>query len=178
MPYWEVGVHSITLGIRMKVIRRLLGVFLCFLTVVAIAQDLKATGSAISILKVAQPTVTWDAETTTLVDVTCDGKADTIIVGYEKDEAVWLGVVYGNKNNLVSKPLTMSFRVGKHSQDSFCSVPVQIKTYPINCSGDGEALPGCINVKGCSSFAMADNTCDSFHFYWNNSLKELQWWRM
>jgi len=162
----------------MKVIQRLLGVFFCFLSFVAIAQDLKATDSAVSILKAAQPKVTWDAKSTAFSDVTCDGKTDTIVVGYEKEETVWLGVVYGNKTNLVAKPVTMSFRVGKHSQDSFCSVPIQIKTYPINCSGDGETLPGCIKLKGCSAFSMVDNTCDSFHFYWDSSLKELQWWRM
>jgi hypothetical protein len=162
----------------MKIIVRTLGIAIWFLAFGATAQDQKVTDAAISILHAAQPEVEWDAKTAVSADVTCDGKSDTAIVGYVKSEAVWLGVVAGNNDNKASKPVVMKFLVGKHSQDSFCAIPVQIETHPIDCDGDeGETLPGCKKVKGCSDFSLVDNSCDSFNFYWDSSRKKLAWWR-
>lgn len=158
----------------MKIALRTFGLAIVFLAFGATAQDKKTTDAAISALHVAQPKVNWDAKTAVSADVTCDGRADTAIVGYDRNEAVWLGVVSGNSKY----PVTMKFLVGKHSQDSFCSIPVQIETHPIDCEGDeGETLPGCKKVKGCSDFSLVDNSCDSFHFYWDSTRKKLAWWR-
>jgi len=162
----------------MRTLLHAFGAAVWLLTCAATAQDLKATDSAIAVLRTTKPEVNWDAKTAVSADVTCDGKADTAIVGYEKNEAVWLGVVPGSDKNRASRPVTMRFLIGKHSQDSFCAVPVQIETHPIVCDDEElGALPGCKRVKGCSDFFMVDNACDSFHFYWDSSRKRLVWWR-
>jgi len=152
-----------------------------FLICGAAARDPKVPvpNSAIAVLHTAKPAVGWDAKTAVSADVTCDGKPDTVVIGYEKKkEVAWLGVVPGSDKNRASRPITMSFLVGKHTQDSFCSLPVQIKTGPIECD-DNElgALPGCKRVKGCSDFSIVDTDCDSFYFYWDSSHKKLAWWR-
>ena len=165
-------------GISMKIFLGALCVASGFVTFCAIAQDLKTTDAAISILRAAQPTVNWTAKTAVSADVNCDGKADVALVGYEGIDFVWLGLVPGSDFNKSTKPITMQFLVGKHSQDSFCSVPVWIKKLPLDCNGDGDKLPGCKIVNGCSSLLMIDDNCDAFHFYWDSSQKELQWWRM
>lgn len=138
----------------------------------------KNADHSILILHAAEPTVAWDAKTAVESDVTCDGALDTAIVGYEKNNIVWLGVVLGGQGNDVIKPTTMSFTVNSENQASFCSVPVHIETQPIVCEDEdiGE-LPGCVQVKGCSDFSMIDNACDSFHFYWDSSQNKLVWWR-
>jgi hypothetical protein len=144
----------------------------------ATAQDLKATDSAVSVLHSAQPNVNWDHKSAVTADLTCDGKDDVAIVGYENSEAVWLGVVSGNSNAKDVKPVTMKFWVGKHSQDSFCSTPVKLETHPLDCEGDeGEKLPGCKVVKGCFDLSMNDGNCDAFNFYWDSKKKRLAWWR-
>ena len=169
---------TFTLGIYMKIILRTLGAAIWFLTFSVVAQDKITNDIPISILSAAKPMVNWDAKSAVNADVTCDGKVDTAVVGYEKDEAIWLGVVSGAVGNKPTKPVTMRFLVGKETQDSFCSSPVEIEVQPIGCEDDDiGALPGCKEVKGCSEFSMIDSSCDSFHFYWDSSKKKLVWWR-
>ena len=166
------------LGISMRIVLLAFGAASWLLICGAAAQDPKGVGSAIAVLHTTKPAVAWDAKTAVSADVTCDGKPDTVVIGYEKKEVVWLGVVPGSDKNRASSPITMSFLIGKHTQDSFCSIPVQIETGPIECNDEElGALPGCKRVKGCSDFSMVDTDCDSFHFYWNSSRKKLAWWR-
>ena len=146
---------------------------LCAITASAVAADETANASAISTLRKAQPSVRWDKKSVVVADFTCDGRPDRIAVGYGKDESVWVGFIQRG-----ARPITMQFPVGRHSQDSLCSTPVRLETSSLVCSdqemGD---LPGCKEVKGCSGFSVVDDSCDSFHFYWNASRKELVWWR-
>lgn len=166
------------LGGAMRTVLHAFGGAVWLLTCAAAAQDLRTTDSAIAILHAAKREVDWDAKTAVSADVTCDGNADIAIVGYEKEQAVWVGVVPGSDKKRVSKPVMMRFPVGKHSQDSFCSVPVQIEAQPIECDDEElGALPGCKRVRGCSDFSIVDHACDSFHFYWDSSRKRLMWWR-
>ena len=134
--------------------------------------------SAISFLNSKAPEVDWDTTTTKIADVTCDNSLDTIIIGYEKNNAVWVGVVPGAGNSGPVEPMLYNFQLGKHTQDSFCGTPVRIETGPIIC-GDEDIgdLPGCQSIKGCFDFSLVDDMCDSFHFYWNSIDKKLVWWR-
>ena len=141
-------------------------------------QDIMKTENVIAMLNSAESKVKWDVTSAVIADVTCDGKPDAAIVGYENDKVVWLGVVIGGKKDIVLKPITMSFTVDSRNQTSFCSIPVHIEVQPISCKDeDIGTLPGCKEVKGCSEFSMIDNACDSFHFYWDSSKKGLVWWR-
>ncbi len=143
--------------------------------VAALDQPRPAT-SALKALRKAQPSVSWDEKTTVVADVTCDGSPDTLLMGYQPDK-VWLGVVHGVKQNDAARTETFSFSIGKHTQDSFCSMPIRIETAPIDCEAEEGALPGCKPVKGCREFSLADDSCDSFHFYWDSARKRLTWWR-
>jgi hypothetical protein len=142
------------------------------------AEDSKATGASLAVLREANPDVVWDEKTAVVADVTCDGVADTIVIGREKQDSAWIGIIRGVKGSQTPKPITMKFAVGTHSQGSFCAIPVSISTGPIECNDEetGE-LPGCKRVKGCSDFSVTDEECDSFNFYWDNSQKKLTWWR-
>jgi hypothetical protein len=133
--------------------------------------------AAVKALREAKREVTWDAKTAVVADVTCDGVPDTVVVGYERN-TVWLGAVPGTTSDKSAKLTTTRFSVGKQTQDSFCTVPVRIEAYPLECEDEEVgALPGCKPVKGCSAFSLVDDSCDSFHFYWDSSRKLLTWWR-
>jgi hypothetical protein len=139
----------------------------------AMAADETAEISAVSVLRKAQPTVHWNAKSVVTADVTCDRKPDQIAIGYGKNQSVWVGFIPSG-----AQPITMRFAVGKHSQDSFCSTPVQLETSPLVCSDEEIGnLPGCKEAKGCLAFSIVDDSCDSFHFYWDASRKKLVWWR-
>ncbi len=167
-------VHA--LGIAMRRLAFLLGIATVLISVCAVAQQQSSPRSAVDALKAARPNVAWDSKSSVVADVTCDGRADAALVGYEGN-MVWLGVVPGASERNTSVPLTIGFPVGRHSQDSFCAVPVRIEVSPLECRNEDGALPGCKPVKGCSAFSMVDDACDSFHFYWDSSRNTLTWWR-
>ena len=131
--------------------------------------------SAIDVLRGRHPDVAWDANGAVVADVNCDGLADTIMVGYMPDR-VWLGVVPGRIEG-AAIPITATFSVGRHSQDSFCSTSVRIEMSPLECQNEDGPLRGCKRVAGCFGFSLVNDDCDSFHFYWDSSTKTLTWWR-
>lgn len=134
-----------------------------------IAADKTANVSTISTLHKAQPSVRWIEKSVVVADITCDGKPDRIAIGYGKDESVWVGFIQKG-----ARVKTMHFSVGRHSQNSLCSTPVRLETSSLTCSEEEMVdLPGCKEVNGCSAFSVIDDSCDSFHFYWNASRKEL-----
>ena len=131
---------------------------------------------AVEVLRNENPDVIWDPQSSVSADVSCDGIADTAVVGYQK-HAVWLGVVFGSKSPRTSKPTVLRFELGKEAQNSFCAMPVSIEVRPIDCTTEDGPLPGCRPIKGCMAFSMVDERCDSHHFYWDSIQKSLAWWR-
>jgi hypothetical protein len=103
----------------------------------------------------------------------CEGKPGTVILGSEKNDVV-VGVVSGLREH---KTEVLSFPIRSGTQNGFCAFPIRIETYPSNCEPDVGALPGCKPIKGCRSFAVIDDECDSFNFYWDSSRRALGWWR-
>ncbi len=149
--------------------------WLLFLLPVLCSSQNSPTASAIKRLRSLYPEVAWDESTARVGDVICDGSADVIVVGEERNR-IWVAVVPPPKGT-TSKPLTSSYPVGTQSQDSFCAVPKRVDVYPLDCRPEGESLPGCRPVKSCKGFAVPDDECDSFNFYWDSSKKMLRWWR-
>ncbi len=133
--------------------------------------------SALDALRRAEPNAKWDDKSAVLADVTCDGNPDTIAVGYKRKK-VFVGVVPGGVSEPASKPMVFEFSVGEHSQESFCETPVRIKTSPLTCRSWYGRLKGCKVVRGCREFAVIDDACDSFHFFWNSSENAFNWWRL
>jgi hypothetical protein len=116
----------------------------------------------------------WDAKSAITVDVTCDGKADTVVVGHKKD-VVLIGVVSSSE----LKPSIIEFAIGTNSQDAFSGSKVHVGKEPRDCmTGDDIPLDGCKPVRGCSGFRADDDLTDGFHFYWDNDRKALTWWRL
>ncbi len=146
------------------------------MSIAATASAQTAAPDALNDLRNSGFSANWDANTRVVADVSCDGMADTPFVGYEKG-AVWLGVVLGSKSPIDRKILAMRFGVAKDDQGSFCATPVKLSASPMKCRTEDGPLPGCRQVKGCSALSMADDACDSFHFYWDDSRKSLTWWR-
>ena len=130
---------------------------------------------ATEILQKASPEANWDKALSMTADVTCDGQPDTVLVGH-RDDAVWLGVVQKSKP-VSDAPLVVKFAIGAKDQGAFCANPVKITRESLVCDNEGGKLPGCLKVEGCSAFTVAEETCDPFHFYWDNDRKSLTWWR-
>jgi hypothetical protein len=128
---------------------------------------------ALNDLRKTHPTVKWRSQPVAVVDVLCEGKPGTVILGSEKNDVV-VGVVSGLREH---KTEVLSFPIRSDTQNGFCAFPIRIETYPLNCEPDIGALPGCKPTKGCRSFAVIDDECDSFNFYWDSSRRALGWWR-
>ncbi|TAK99077.1 MAG: hypothetical protein EPO08_17395 [Rhodospirillaceae bacterium] len=131
---------------------------------------------AIRALEAEVPEATWDQKTAVKADVTCDGANDTLVLGSEKD-TVWIGVVPGpGKTSAKLKPLAWNFPISAGNQGSFCARPVRIVPYDHVCENDAYGKMGdCKPIKGCKDFAVVDDTCDSFNFYWNTDGKFSLW---
>ena len=134
------------------------------------------TAQALDLSSLARPGVTWKTAKAKTADVTCDGKADTVVFGTGK-KSIWVGIVPGDGG----KPQAMRFGLDSGSQDGFCAVPKSIEVYPINCAAAADGLgiahlPGCKAVKGCRAFAVGEE-CDPFNFYWDSRRKRMEWWR-
>ena len=120
--------------------------------------------------------VQWDVARAASADVTCEGKEDTIVLGYQGKNQVWISV---RRNGTEGRPLLppIILPVGTEQADAFCRLPLQIQTFPLDCKkGDGP-LEGCVVKPGCQGFTLSDGACDGIHFYWNSQKQRLDWWR-
>ena len=142
------------------------------IALVTVAQVSKSQLAVKNLAKL-HPDVQWDPKSVAFADVNCDRKNETIVLGKQKNEAV-IALVSGEHQE---KTQLLSFPIGSATQDSFCAMPVRIEVSPLECEPDVGPLPGCRPVKGCQSFRVADDECDSFNFYWDSSRKTLGWWR-
>ena len=125
--------------------------------------------SAITALQSANAKVKWDKKNAIVADITGDGIVDTIAVGYTA-EAVWLGLVPGSKSRRPANPLVVELVM--------CRRLVHIALSPATCEGSVGRLLDCKVVKGAYEFAIIDDACDPYHFYWDTALKTLGWWRL
>ena len=140
------------------------------------------TNPVLGVLQADKPKVLWQAKSITRADVSCDGQPDILVLGREKGAGsdkgkVWLGVVEGRAGNQFGPISSFEFAVKPDAQDAFCQLPVRIEVVPLICDNEDGALPGCKPSKTCKSFALLDDACDSFNFYWDSEQKKLVYWR-
>jgi hypothetical protein len=130
--------------------------------------------AAVSVLDdAAKSHIKWDVAKARVVDVTCDGKADTIMFGSGK-RSVWIGVVPGGKGPAQA----MRFPMSPSRQDGFSALPERISVNPLTCeTSEAGRLDGCKQVRGCKEFSMGDDESDPFNFYWDSRRKIIRWWR-
>jgi hypothetical protein len=147
----------------------LLFIYLVISQSVPTATPQHQTSAAIAALQASSPNVEWDVKTAVTADITGDGIEDTVVIGYNA-RAVWLGFVPGMKSSALGKPQVIELVV--------CRRPVHIQLSPATCEGSTGPLLGCKVVKGTSEIAVVDDACDAYHFYWDRTLKTLDWWRL
>jgi len=122
-----------------------------------------------------EPSVKWDAASLVRADVTCDGKADGILLGRD-NSTVWVAVISSDKPEANRRNL-MQFALGPGTQAALCALPATIETYPIECETESGPLEGCKPSSSCRGFSVVDGQCDSLHFYWHSGRKRIVWWR-
>jgi hypothetical protein len=147
--------------------------FLALIFVSSSSAQVSKTEVAVGVLQRAHPSVKWNSDSAKVADVTCDGKPDTILVGSEKDNVV-IGVVSGAYPNDIQ---IFPFAIAADNQWGFCAFPKRIEISPLDCKSKDGSLKVCEPIEGCRKFTVIDDQCDPFNFYWDASLKRLQWWR-
>ena len=126
-------------------------------------------------LKKTMPTITW-SEKSIVIDIDCDEKKDYVFLA-QKEKQVLVGVFLGNPQHKLE---SFNFNVNRGRQDGVCALPVRIEPEsqdfdPMEEIGE---IPGFVRSKYCLAFALVNEECDSFHFYWNHKTKLTEWWRL
>lgn len=142
----------------------------------AVAQETGARDPLVQALRAAAPAAAWDANTTVLGDVTCDGRTDAVMVGYEA-AAVWIGLVPTRAAPGAPKATAFRFPIARDDQGGFCAKPVRLELRAQSCENEDGALPNCTPVAGCLAVSAYDDDCDGFHFFWDSVERRLTWWR-
>jgi hypothetical protein len=153
-------------------------VLILCLSLVAEAKAAEATNEIFQIVSKRMQNIIWDETSIVEVDINCDGKKDYAILGKSR-QGVTVALVVGPVSK-ESKIQSLKFLVGKRSQDSLCQLPAKLRIESLDY-GPTEAvgkLPGFRSSKECNAFGLTDDTCDSFHFYWNHQTNTLDWWRL
>lgn len=122
--------------------------------------------------------VTWDKKSAIAVDINCDGSKDYAILGKSK-RGVTVALIVGPFSEK-SRMESFEFFVGESWQDSLCKLPARlvIESLDYDPTEMVGKLPGFRRSKKCNAFRLADNACDSFHFYWDHQTNTLAWWRL
>ena len=153
--------------------RRALVVLVAISLAIETAAQVSKSDVAVNHLAKVHPEVQWDHKSAVIADVNCDRQKESIVLGKEANEVV-IAVVSGERQD---KPELRYFPIHSGTQDGFCTMPVRIEVYRLECDSDEGSLPGCKPVKGCQAFTVRDDECDGFNFYWDSSRKSLVWWR-
>jgi hypothetical protein len=129
--------------------------------------------SPVDLLKSREAKVRWIANTLLNGDFDYDGIGDHAVLGRKGPLAV-VGIVKGPVNAETAH-WTLEFAEGQ-AQDSLCSVAsARIRVERLNpeeVAGTGQ-LP--VTSRGINLF---DDSCDSFHIYWDSKAKRFSWWRL
>jgi hypothetical protein len=140
------------------------------------AQDGASVDSVVSALRGVSPNVSWDTRSIISADVTCDGRFDSVAVGYQGG-AIWVGMVPGGKASGARRPVAIRFTIERDKPDGFCTTPVRLERQPLDCMTTAGPLPGCKAAPGCFSFSVTDDVCGPLHFHWDNDRNALSWSR-
>ena len=143
------------------------------LEVAAAAQGVRSD-DAVAAFRKLDASVEWNVTSAEIADVDCDGKPDTVMLGYKKDE-VAIGIVFGAP---AKRPQLFTFPVRAGSEFGFCLKPQRINVSPLICQlKDGTVLSGCKATEGCKAFSIPNSGCDAFNFYWDSSIGTVSLWQ-
>lgn len=150
---------------------------LCAVTV-AIAASTETANEVLQLVSKRMPDAEWDKKSIIEVDINCDGKKDYAILG-KSERGITVALVVGPVSKK-SRIESFNFLVGKHSQNSLCQLPAKLRVESLDYDPTEAVgkLPGFRSSKTCNAFGLADDACDSFHFYWDHQANALTWWRL
>src|SRR5689334_3304077 len=111
-----------------------------------------------SLRSVAPPNVAWDTGKMVNADVTCDGRDDSVLVGYQGG-SIWVGLVPGGRASGARRPVAVRFGIALDKPDASCSTPVRLERTPLVCRTSAGPLAGCKEAPGCFAFNVVDDVC-------------------
>ena len=140
------------------------------------AAALPHTGAVHSALPHLEPSppVQWDVARALTVDMTCDGKPDTVVLGYQGHAQIWLSV---RQSTLPGRPLLMPLilEVGKPGAP-LCQSPIRLSSEPLSGQPGGELSPDKARAT-CQSLILEDGRCAPIRVQWNPQQQALEWQR-
>ena len=121
-------------------------------------------------LQKAAPGVRWDRAPSVKANIFCDDKRDSVYLGYRKGE-----IVIGFIRAATHAVQLISFAVGANQQAAVCRLPVRIASETVDLEPDYD--PNSEPIRTCRGISIEDDACDSLHLFWNDTKKQLNWWR-
>jgi len=122
---------------------------------------------ALKVLESLEPKTSWRPETLLKGDFDCDGSKDYAFGGQKANRYI-IGILKGPvKAN--SKHWVISFKSGKESQNSLCSLDARINL---------ESRKDLKTRHKCKGIKLHDDLCDSFHIYWKKLMGRFVWSRL
>jgi hypothetical protein len=122
-----------------------------------------------------RPDVQWDMASAVFADFDGSGRKSGAMLGYKAKKVVL--AIQTAADTKSGKIQYLELSVDRGVQAAICSAPARLEVYALECSSDGQPLPGCKAVPGSSGLSIVDGECDSIHLYWNQVLGHMQWWR-
>lgn len=138
----------------------------------------KLTPSQIKVLHTVAAEPNWSQALVEQGDFLCDRSRATVAVATSSTSA-WVAVIPPQASRSGQRPLIDQIPIRSQSQGGMCGAPIRISAYPHTCKGgDGnQPLADCTPHTECADFAIEDDLCDPFNFYWSNTRHQLLIWR-
>lgn len=124
---------------------------------------------------IARQPIQWDIPRALLVDVTCDGNPDTLVIGYQGPNQFWLHLQPGGDGGEWGESIHFALTPAPATGAALCQAPIQIQPATQPCR-PGQAA-GCHALPGCPGFTLSDGLCGQLHFYWDPQQQGLDYWR-
>jgi hypothetical protein len=154
---------------------RLLAIGLLTAAATVIAAELPGPDALFDYLRHVRPSIQWLPTSGVEGDFDGDGRSDLAALGIDgKVVLVAIGTRPVGSNMHVQ---FLPFRVDSAAQAAICALPARLEIHPLECSEDGQALPGCRDSPKASALSLVDDECDSIHMYWDHQTSQITWWR-
>lgn len=160
---------------------------LVFLSALALAQE---APKAEQRLHEAYPKVEWKSDSAARVDIDCDGKPDTFVLGIDPqvphtykiqgkaEKYLYPEVVMGFALGSGKKPQTVNIPFLKNTgYYGFRTFPKKIEVQPLSCDWEGRPLPGCVENDRCQSMWVRDGEDGEVFVFWDSERKAVGWVR-
>lgn len=132
--------------------------------------------TALDVLKLKEPSATWDPKSLLQGDLDLDGTPDYALAGIKGDRFV-VGIVHGPVTAGAGGANNPSWTLGfawDGEEDALCSKKAKISLEPL---GENEG-PKPEHPRKGQGINLHDGQCDAFHIYWNPKERTFEYWRL